>query len=85
MVGGPMRNAQMYLQGIEPAARLQLLALCLASLERQTLLLRELNIRYNSSRGWEWGGSKGGLLHGMDSLVWLQGRRVEQIQTSRAG
>ena len=43
--GAPMRNAQMYLQGIEPAARLQLLALCLAALERQTVLLREHNIR----------------------------------------
>lgn len=52
--GAPVRSARMYLQGIEPAARLQLLALCLASLERQTSLLRELNIRY--SRGARGGG-----------------------------
>ena len=48
-----MRNAQMYLQGIEPAARLQLLALCLASLERQTSLLHE----HNSRSSW---GARGG-------------------------
>lgn len=37
----------MYLQGIEPTARLQLLALCLASLEKQISRLHDENIRYN--------------------------------------
>jgi len=41
-----MRNAQMQLQGIEPAARLQLMALCMASLEDLTELLKGVSIRY---------------------------------------
>ena len=41
-----MRNAQMQLQGIEPAARLQLMALCTASLEDLTESLKGVGIRY---------------------------------------
>lgn len=41
-----MRNAQMQLQGIEPAARLQLMALCMASLENLTESLKGVSIRY---------------------------------------
>lgn len=40
-----MRNAQMQLQGIEPAARLQLMALCMASLEDLTESLKGVSIR----------------------------------------
>ncbi|DBA97826.1 TPA: hypothetical protein ACH3X3_012692 [Trebouxia sp. C0006] len=40
-----MRNAQMQLQGIEPAARLQLMALCMASLESLTESLKGVSIR----------------------------------------
>lgn len=46
--GAPMKAAQMYLQGIEPSARLQLLALCLASLESHILQLHDENIRSGS-------------------------------------
>ncbi len=41
-----MRNAQMQLQGIEPAARLQLMALCMASLEDLIQSLKGVSIRY---------------------------------------
>ena len=41
-----MRNAQMQLQGIEPAARLQLMVLCMASLEDLTESLKGVSIRY---------------------------------------
>ncbi|DBA70048.1 TPA: hypothetical protein ACH3X2_012295 [Trebouxia sp. C0005] len=46
-----MRNAQMQLQGIEPAARLQLMALCMASLENLTESLKGVSIRLTNQ---EW-------------------------------
>ena len=40
-----MKKAQMQLQGIEPSARLQLIPLCMASLEQLTEALQAQNLR----------------------------------------
>lgn len=42
----PMKKAQMQLQGIEAGARLQLIPLCMASLEKLTEALQAQNLRY---------------------------------------
>lgn len=40
-----MKNAQMHLQGVEPAARVQLIALCMAALENLTSLMFDQAVR----------------------------------------